>query len=74
MSIYCIEDNGIGIGPGDKEKVFEIFHRVDPKGPVSGEGLGLTIVGRIIERHKGRIWLESDLGKGSIFYVALPQA
>ncbi len=74
MSIYCIEDNGIGIGPGDKEKVSEIFHRVDPKGPVSGEGLGLTIVERIIERHKGRIWLESELGKGSIFYVALPTA
>ncbi len=74
MSIYCLEDNGIGIAPADKEKVFEIFHRVDPKGPVSGEGLGLTIVGRIIDRHQGRIWLESELGKGSIFYVALPMA
>ena len=74
MSIYCIEDNGIGIAPANKEKVFEIFHRVDPKGSVSGEGLGLTIVGRIIDRHKGRIWLESELGKGSMFCVALPTA
>ncbi len=74
MSIYCIEDNGIGIAHAEKKKVFEIFHRVDPKGIVSGEGLGLTIVGRIIDRHNGRIWLESELGKGSIFYVALPTA
>jgi signal transduction histidine kinase len=72
MSIYCIEDNGIGISPANKEKVFEIFHRVDPEGHVSGEGLGLTIVGHIIEQHKGRIWLESELGKGSKFFVSLP--
>ncbi|MBW8041951.1 MAG: hypothetical protein FVQ85_18400 [Planctomycetes bacterium] len=74
MSIYCVEDNGIGVAPANKEKIFEIFHRVDSQGPVSGEGLGLTIVGRIIERHKGRIRLESELGKGSIFCVALPTA
>ena len=71
MSIYCIKDNGIGISPGHQNKIFEIFHRLEPE-KKEGEGLGLTIVKRIIDRHDGRIWVESLPKKGSKFYVALP--
>ncbi|MDO8281893.1 MAG: ATP-binding protein [Thermodesulfovibrionia bacterium] len=68
--IYCVEDNGIGIAPEDQEKIFEIFHRVQRgKG---GEGLGLSIVKKIVERDNGKIWVESVVGKGSKFYVSLP--
>ena len=70
--IYCVEDNGIGISDAHKERVFEVFHRLDPSSKVSGEGLGLTIVRRILDRLGGRVWLESELGKGSKFYIELP--
>ncbi|MCF7954432.1 MAG: PAS domain S-box protein [Phycisphaerae bacterium] len=72
MSIYCVEDNGIGIAPNHQKKIFEIFHRLDPESSVTGEGLGLTIVTRIMDRLGGKIWLKSKPGKGSKFYIALP--
>jgi PAS domain S-box-containing protein len=71
-SVYCVEDNGIGIAQEHYEKIFEIFQslrRVEG----SGEGLGLSIVQSILGRHEGRIWVESVPGRGSRFYVALPQ-
>jgi len=71
-SVYCIEDNGIGIAPEHHNKVFELFGRVHPSGPVQGEGLGLTIVRKVVERHQGRVWFESDPGTGTRFYAALP--
>jgi PAS domain S-box-containing protein len=71
QSVYCVEDNGIGISPENDEKIFGMFHQIEPsKG--KGQGLGLTIVRRIIDRHNGNIWLESDPGKGSRFFVSLP--
>ncbi len=72
-SVYCVEDNGIGIAPKHQENIFTIFHQLDPD-RVPGEGLGLTIVKRILERHRGKVWVESELGKGSKFYVSLPEA
>ncbi len=72
MSVYCVKDNGIGIAPQHQDKVFEIFHQLEPKEPASGQGLGLTIVQRIIDRHNGNVWLRSEPGKGSSFYIALP--
>ena len=69
--IYGVEDNGIGIGEKDKEAIFEIFRRLNP-GDKPGEGLGLTIVRKILDRHGGKIWVESEPGKGSKFLVALP--
>ena len=72
MSIYCVEDNGIGIAPEYQEKVFEIFHRVNTDDTSGGEGLGLTIITRIMDRVGGKIRLESEPGKGSRFFVSLP--
>lgn len=70
--IYCIEDNGIGISKEHIGKIFEIFHRVNPENH-NGEGLGLNIVSKILNMHKGKISVESVKGKGSKFYVYLPK-
>jgi PAS domain S-box-containing protein len=73
FSEYCIEDNGIGIAPEHQEKVFEIFQRLDPQ-KSEGEGLGLAIVKKVVSRLNGSVRLESEVGKGSRFYVSLPGA
>lgn len=68
--IFFVRDNGIGIDPKFHDRIFGLFNRLDPD--VEGTGIGLTLVKRIIEIHEGRIWLESELGKGSTFFFTLP--
>ena len=70
-AIYCVEDNGIGMNPKFVPKIFEIFHRLNPAHS-QGEGLGLSIVKRILDRLEGAIWVESEKGVGSRFYISLP--
>ncbi|MGE5340897.1 MAG: sensor histidine kinase [Candidatus Omnitrophota bacterium] len=67
--VYCVEDNGIGIPQEYHKKIFEIFHRLNPD-ETEGEGLGLAIVSKIISRHKGSIWVESEPGVGTKFFVS----
>ena len=68
--IFFVRDNGIGIDPSQYDKVFELFYKVNKES--EGTGAGLAIVKRIIEVHGGRIWIESELGKGctDMLYIA----
>ena len=70
--IYCVEDNGVGIAPDQLQKIFNLFYRLRPR-ETEGEGLGLTIAQKIVARHSGTIYVESELAQGSKFFVALPK-
>ena len=72
FAAYSVSDNGIGIAEHHQHKVFEMFHRLNPDNSVSGEGLGLAIVSRILARQDGRIHLTSQPNRGCTFTVTLP--
>jgi signal transduction histidine kinase len=69
-----VTDEGMGINKDDISKLFERYFRVDNNNKISGFGIGLYLSAEIIERHQGKIWAESEPGKGSIFYFTLPLA
>lgn len=67
-----VKDYGMGIEKQDLERLFERYYRVENNHTISGFGIGLYLSAEIIDRHKGKIWVESELGKGSTFYFSLP--
>jgi signal transduction histidine kinase len=73
LRVYYVKDNGLGIPEAYHQRMFTAFNRLHADA-AQGEGIGLALVRRMVERHGGRIWLESAAGVGTRFFVALPSS
>jgi signal transduction histidine kinase len=73
MWTLTVADNGIGINPAYQSQIFGLFQRLHGGGKYSGSGIGLAICQKIVQRYGGRIWVESEPGRGSRFMFTLPE-
>ncbi|TXC76079.1 PAS domain-containing sensor histidine kinase [Luteibaculum oceani] len=71
--IISIADNGIGIAKEDQEKIFGVFNRLNLETEYSGSGIGLANCKKIVDLHNGTLWVDSELGKGSVFHIKIPK-